>query len=57
MAHKGNVRLFALTFMYVFSPFRQKKAANGHPAGDHENLMNGVSLRFLYPFVKDQPQH
>lgn len=27
----------------VFLSLRQKKAVNGPPAGDHDNLMNGVS--------------
>lgn len=33
----------------------QKKAANGHPAGDHENLMNGVSERETISQSADSP--
>lgn len=33
----------------------QKKAANGHPAGDHENLMNGVSERETMTQSADSP--
>ncbi|XP_073319620.1 phosphoprotein associated with glycosphingolipid-enriched microdomains 1 [Pagrus major] len=33
----------------------QKKAANGHPAGDNENLMNGVSERETISQSADSP--
>ncbi|XP_030002447.1 phosphoprotein associated with glycosphingolipid-enriched microdomains 1 [Sphaeramia orbicularis] len=33
----------------------QKKAVNGHPAGDHENLMNGVSERETISQSADSP--
>ncbi|XP_029975974.1 phosphoprotein associated with glycosphingolipid-enriched microdomains 1 [Salarias fasciatus] len=33
----------------------QKKAANGHPAGDHENLMNGVSEKETISQSADSP--
>nr|XP_046273660.1 phosphoprotein associated with glycosphingolipid-enriched microdomains 1 [Scatophagus argus]XP_046273661.1 phosphoprotein associated with glycosphingolipid-enriched microdomains 1 [Scatophagus argus]XP_046273662.1 phosphoprotein associated with glycosphingolipid-enriched microdomains 1 [Scatophagus argus]XP_046273663.1 phosphoprotein associated with glycosphingolipid-enriched microdomains 1 [Scatophagus argus] len=33
----------------------QKKAANGHPVGDHENLMNGVSERDTVSQSADSP--
>ncbi|XP_068584669.1 phosphoprotein associated with glycosphingolipid-enriched microdomains 1 isoform X2 [Cebidichthys violaceus] len=33
----------------------QKKAVNGHPAGDHENLMNGVSERETVSQSADSP--
>ncbi|XP_039978629.1 phosphoprotein associated with glycosphingolipid-enriched microdomains 1 isoform X2 [Xiphias gladius] len=33
----------------------QKKAANGHPAGDHDNLMNGVSERETISQSADSP--
>ncbi|XP_056254993.1 phosphoprotein associated with glycosphingolipid-enriched microdomains 1 [Seriola aureovittata] len=33
----------------------QKKAANGHPAGDHDNLMNGVSERETISQSVDSP--
>ncbi|XP_044026650.1 phosphoprotein associated with glycosphingolipid-enriched microdomains 1 isoform X2 [Siniperca chuatsi] len=33
----------------------QKKAVNGHPAGDHDNLMNGVSERETISQSADSP--
>ncbi|XP_037650715.1 phosphoprotein associated with glycosphingolipid-enriched microdomains 1 [Sebastes umbrosus] len=33
----------------------QKKAVNGHPAGDHENLMNGVSEKETISQSADSP--
>ncbi|KAM3596276.1 uncharacterized protein V6R79_011617 [Siganus canaliculatus] len=33
----------------------QKKAANGHPAGDHENLVNGVSEKETLSQSADSP--
>ncbi|XP_028255308.1 phosphoprotein associated with glycosphingolipid-enriched microdomains 1 [Parambassis ranga] len=47
--------MFSVLLLLCASCQGQKKAANGHPAGDHENLMNGVSEREMISQSADSP--
>ncbi|KAM4630404.1 phosphoprotein associated with glycosphingolipid-enriched microdomains 1 [Polymixia lowei] len=47
--------LLSLLLLLCASCQGQKKAANGHPGVDHENLMNGVSERETFSQSVDSP--
>ncbi|CAJ1083463.1 phosphoprotein associated with glycosphingolipid-enriched microdomains 1 [Xyrichtys novacula] len=47
--------LFSVLLLLCASCKGQKKAASAHPAGDHENLMNGVSERETISQSADSP--
>ncbi|XP_071368884.1 phosphoprotein associated with glycosphingolipid-enriched microdomains 1 [Centroberyx affinis] len=47
--------LLSLLLLLCASCQGQKKAANGHPATDHENLMNGVSEKETFSQSVDSP--
>ncbi|KAM6974488.1 phosphoprotein associated with glycosphingolipid-enriched microdomains 1 isoform 1-T2 [Tautogolabrus adspersus] len=49
------VLLLSVLLLLCASCKGQKKAANAHPAGDHENLMNGVSERETLSHSADSP--
>ncbi|XP_026155907.1 phosphoprotein associated with glycosphingolipid-enriched microdomains 1 [Mastacembelus armatus] len=49
------VLLVSVLLLLCASCKGQKKAANGHTAGDHENLMNGVSERETISQSADSP--
>ncbi|XP_060915120.1 phosphoprotein associated with glycosphingolipid-enriched microdomains 1 [Labrus mixtus] len=49
------VLLLSVLLLLCASCKGQKKAANAHPAGDHENLMNGVSERETLSQSADSP--
>ncbi|KAK2830402.1 hypothetical protein Q5P01_018333 [Channa striata] len=47
--------LVSMLLMLCASCQGQKKTANGHPAGDHQNLMNGVSEKETISQSADSP--